>query len=121
LTCLDAVSGKVIWSKQLKKEYGTKTTLWGFASHPLVDGDLVFVIAGGEGSECVAFNKRTGKEVWRALSATEPGYCPPTMIEYGGAKQLLIWHPDALCSLNPQTGVVLWTVPLNVPSKMTIV
>ncbi len=68
---------------------------------------------GGEGSVAVAFDKDTGKEVWRALSAREPGYCPPSIIEHAGTRQLLIWHSDSLNSLDPRTGKVYWTIPIK--------
>jgi outer membrane protein assembly factor BamB len=120
LLCLDAEDGEVLWSKELTKEYETKTPMWGFAAHPLVHGDLLFCLVGGEGSVAVAFNKDSGREVWRALSAAEPGYCPPTLVDYGGAKQLLIWHPESLNSLDPQTGKLYWSVPLKPDFGMSI-
>ena len=39
-------------------------------------------------------DKTTGKELWRSLSAKDPGYCPPTLITVEGRRQLVIWHPD---------------------------
>jgi outer membrane protein assembly factor BamB len=113
LWCLDAQTGKVIWSVDYVKDYGAKTPMWGFAAHPLVDDDLLYCVVGGEGSVVVAFNKNTGKEVWRALSAREPGYCPPSIINHAGVRQLLIWHSDSLNSLDPKTGKVYWTVALK--------
>ena len=121
LWCLDAQTGKVIWSVDFVKDYGAKTPMWGFAAHPLVDGDLLYCVVGGEGSVAVAFNKNTGKEVWRALSAREPGYCPPSIIEHAGVRQLLIWHSDSLNSLDPRTGKVYWTVALKSFVGMAIV
>jgi outer membrane protein assembly factor BamB len=112
LVCLEAASGRVVWTKNLTAEYKTATPIWGYAAHPLVIGDLLYCLAGGEGSVAVAFDKNTGREVWRALSATEPGYCPPTVIEHAGIQQLLIWHPQSLNSLSPRTGEVYWNVPL---------
>lgn len=120
LTCLDAITGDVVWKKDLVKEYDAPTPMWGFAAHPLVDGDLLYCIVGGEGSVAVAFDKRTGKEVWRALSASEQGYCPPTMIEHAGVKQLLIWHTEALNGLNPQTGDVYWSLELKPAYGMSV-
>ena len=96
----------MIWSKDFAKDYGAATPIWGVAAHPLVDGDVLYCVVGGEGSVAVAFDKDTGRELWRALSASEPGYCPPTMIEHAGAKQLLIWHAEAVNSLDPRTGKV---------------
>ncbi len=112
LLCLETATGRVVWSKVLNTEYKTTTPNWGYTAHPLVLGDLLYCVVGGEGSVAVAFDKHTGREVWRALTASEPGYCPPTLMEHGGAKQLLIWHPQALNSLDPRTGKVYWSVPL---------
>jgi outer membrane protein assembly factor BamB len=69
LFCLDAEKGTPIWSHEFKKEYGAKTPLWGFSSHPLLDGQKLICLVGGEGSTVGAFDKDTGKELWKALSA----------------------------------------------------
>jgi outer membrane protein assembly factor BamB len=68
----------------------------------------------------VAFDKNTGQELWRALDAPEPGYCPPTIIEAAGVRQLLIWHPKALCSLDPETGKQYWSQPLEPQYGMSV-
>ncbi len=120
LTCLDAEKGDVLWHKDLTKEYDTSTPIWGFSASPLVDGDLLYCVVGGEGSVAVAFDKNTGEEVWKALSAQPQGYCPPTMIEHAGTKQLLIWDPENLSSLNPKNGEVYWSVPLKPDFEMSI-
>jgi outer membrane protein assembly factor BamB len=120
LICFDAASGKIIWSKDLRKEYKTETPIWGFTGHPLVDGDTLYCLVGGEGSLVVAFNKDTGREKWRALSSEETGYCPPTMIEAGGTKQLLLWDPKKINSLDPATGKLYWSVPLVPQYGMSI-
>src|SRR5438094_3334310 len=93
LFCLDATSGKEFWSHDFKKDYGVKTPMWGFAGHPLIDGKKLICLVGGEGSVAVAFDKDSGKELWRALSAKEPGYCPPMIYEFAGKRQLILWHP----------------------------
>jgi len=59
-------------------------------------------------------------ERWRALTASESGYCPPTMIESGGMRQLVIWDADNLNSLDPATGRVLWSQPLKPMYGMSI-
>lgn len=120
LLCLDAADGKVHWQKDFKQEYGVETPQWGFSAHPLVHGDLLYCVVGGEGSVAVAFDKASGEEVWRALSAPEPGYCGPTMIEHVGRKQLVIWHPRSVNGLDPLTGEVYWSVPLEPNAGMSI-
>jgi len=118
--CLDADSGRVLWQKNFVQDYKAPLPMWGFAGHPLVDGDLVYCLVGGPGSVAVAFDKRTGREVWRALTASEQGYCPPTMIEQGGVKQLLIWHPQALNALNPLTGELYWSLDFQPDYGMSV-
>src|SRR5437667_287260 len=62
LLCLDAASGKVIWSKHLLTDYQVNVPMWGFAASPLLDGNRLVCLVGGEGSVAVAFNKDTGAE-----------------------------------------------------------
>jgi outer membrane protein assembly factor BamB len=120
LFCLNAENGAVIWSHDLKVDYQTKTPLWGFAASPLLDGNRLICLVGGEGSVAVAFDKDSGKELWRALSAKEPGYCPPTMIEAAGKRQLIIWHPEAVNSLNPETGELYWKQPFPSQAGLSV-
>jgi len=120
LLCLDAVKGTVLWQRDLKKDFETTAPIWGFTGHPLVDGQKLICLVGGKGSVAVALDKDTGKEIWRSLSAPEPGYSPPTLIEAGGTRQLLIWHPQAINSLDPETGKVYWSVSLEPSYGMSI-
>jgi outer membrane protein assembly factor BamB len=120
LFCLDAGTGKVLWSKNFPKDYRARVPMWGFVGHPLIDGDKLICLVGGEGSVAVAFNKDTGKELWRALSAKEPGYCPPMLFEVGGRRQLIIWHPEAINSLDPETGQIYWSQKFDVKAGLTI-
>ncbi len=110
LLCLDAEKGTKLWSRDLKADYKIEAPFWGFAGHPLVDGKKLICLVGGEGSVAVAFDKDTGKELWKALSAQEPGYSSPTIIEAGGKRQLLIWHPESVNGLDPETGKSYWSV-----------
>jgi len=122
LVCLDAEKGVVLWSRDVKRDFNLKTPLWGFAGHPLIDGNKLICLVGGEGSVAVAFDKDTGKNIWRALSAKEPGYAPPMIYEFAGKRQLIIWHPEAVNALDPDTGKIFWSYPLrpSVRSGMTI-
>ena len=120
LICFDASSGKPVWSHELKKEYKVETPLWGFCGHPLVDGKKLLCLVGGEGSIAVAFDKENGKELWRSLTAREPGYCAPSIIEAGGRRQLLIWHVESLNGIDPETGKPFWSVPLAPNFGMSI-
>jgi outer membrane protein assembly factor BamB len=120
LFCLDADSGTLIWAKNFPKLYGAKVPMWGYCGHPLVYKNLVVCVAGGEGSLAVAFDKDTGAEKWKALSARETGYSPPTLVKGGGVDQLVIWHGQAINGLDPLTGKVYWSVGLEPAFGMSI-
>jgi outer membrane protein assembly factor BamB len=121
LRCLDAEKGDLIWSKDFKKDYSAPVMTWGFASHPLVDGKKLICIVGGKGSVAVAFDKETGRELWKSLSVKkETGYSSPDIIEAAGKRQLLIWTGEAINSLDPETGTLYWSVPLDPNMGMAI-
>jgi len=111
LICFQIADGKVVWSRDLKKDYGTKAALWGYAAHPLIDGDKLLCLAGGEGSHIVAFNKHDGKEIWKSTTSPEQGYSPPTILEYAGVRQLILYRPNAVSSIDPETGREYWSLP----------
>jgi outer membrane protein assembly factor BamB len=121
LFCFDVATGHILWQKNLPTDFGTKIPAWGMAGAPLVDGDQLIVLAGGTpGAMVVSLDKLTGQERWRALDGPEPGYCAPVILEFGGQRQLIIWHPQAVVGLNPTTGKTLWQVPFAVQSGLTI-
>ena len=125
LICLDLETGKPVWSKNFTKDFGAKEPLWGFSCHPLLEGDTLVCLVGGKG-ECLAvgFDAATGNERWRALPTLDdthgPGYAPPIIAEVGKTRQLIVWHPNGVSSLDPKTGKVYWTQDFVVKAGMTI-
>lgn len=122
LLALDAATGRILWQKDFVRDFDASVPSWGMSAAPLVDGDRLIALVGGEpNAKVVAFNKQTGEELWRALSSDwEPGYNQPTIITQAGARQLIIWHPRAISSLDPATGKVYWEVPSEVDMGMTV-
>lgn len=120
LICLNASTGAVLWQRSFQEDYGWRVSEWGAAAHPLVDGNRLICVVGGKKSTVVAFDKRTGEELWRALDAKQPGYCAPVIYEIHGQRQLIVWHSDALVGLWPEDGTVIWEVPISATYAMTI-
>ena len=122
ILCLEAATGEVIWQHDTVVEYDTTVPVWGTSSSPLVDGDHVIFVVGGEPDALVvAFDTTTGDEVWRAIDVvTEMGYAQPVIYDAGGARQLIIWHPAGVASLNPETGAVYWREPWEARSGITV-
>jgi len=126
LHCLNARTGEVIWKKDYQTDLGARPDKWsfyfGFSSAPLIDGDRLICIVGGEpNAKVVAFDKLTGRELWRALGAgTEPGFSQPIIVNAGGTRQLIVWHVGAISSLDPATGNVYWEQPFKVDETQAI-
>ena len=121
LVCLEAATGKCLWQKDFKKEYGLKTAIWGWSCHPLVDGDKLICIAGGKGTSVVAYDKKTGKTLWTALSSSEPGYSTPSIYEVAGKKVLFAWLDKTINMLDPETGKKYWSLPTKAQFAMSII
>ena len=49
LLCFDADTGEVRWSKNLATTYKAEVPVWGYAAHPLIDGDNLYCLVGGAG------------------------------------------------------------------------
>lgn len=120
LIAFDAATGKVLWQHDLPAEYKTKPALWGYAAHPLIDGQKLITLVGGEGSHVVAFDKDTGKELWKAGTQKEQGYSPPVIFEAAGKRQLVVTGPEAVRAYDPETGKQLWTTPYTATSGSII-
>ena len=122
LFCLNVETGQIIWEKDFVAEYGTNVPTWGTVSAPLVDGDRLITVVGGEPDALVvAFDTRTGEEIWRAVEVVgEMGYGQPVIYKAGGARQLIIWHAAALVSLDPDTGAVHWEEQWEAGSGLSV-
>jgi len=108
--CLDAATGKVIWQRDLNKDYEIDLPTWGITGAPLVEGDLVVLQIGGKDACIVALDKKTGKEVWKALS-DPASYSAPVVIRQAGKRVIVVWTADRVVGLEPQTGKLHWEQP----------
>lgn len=107
--CMNVAEGKILWQKYFPDDFGTELPIWGMAASPLVDGQKLITLVGGKDNALiVCFDKETGKELWRSLEDKQVGYCPPVIYEFGGRRQLIVWHPTAISSVDPETGKVIW-------------
>lgn len=108
LRCLNTADGTLVWSKNFKKDYQAPTPAWGWSAHLLLDGETLIALVGGDSQAVVAFDKKTGKEKWKALDTKEICYAPPIITEAGGKRQLIVWLSEAVYSLDPATGAKYW-------------
>jgi len=107
LACLNAADGSVIWKHDLNDEFGGKEPAWGSAASPLVDGDRVFACCGGEKQSLLAFDKNSGKVVWKGTSE-KPTHAAPIPATIAGVRQIIFYTQYGLVSVEPATGKELW-------------
>jgi len=109
---LKTKDGSRLWEVDLVKELGSPTPTRGFASSPLVDGDLLLLEAGGkDGKAVVGLDKKTGKLRWSALNG-RPGYVTPLAVTIDGVRQYVFVRTAEgdIFSLLPD-GKVHWQHP----------
>lgn len=118
LHCLNVADGKPLWQVDTRKEYHVHQNFFGVGSVPLVEGDLLIVAVGGSpkgprpidlreaegnGTGIVAFDKRTGKEVYRT-SDELASYASPIVATIGGRRLGLYFARGGLIGFDPKTG-----------------
>ena len=117
--CFNAVSGTVLWQKNLNADYKIRMPVWGIAASPLVEGDLIIVQIGGEGEAClVAFDKATGEQRWRSFDDTA-SYSAPIVIKQAGKRVLVCYTGANIVGLDPRSGKVHWQHPFP-PKRMVL-
>lgn len=110
IACLELKSGKIRWSKNIRKEFGGKPGEWAYAESPLVDGDLVVVTPGGTEATMVALNKKTGALVWKSAipESDAAGYASAIVVNGGGRRQYVQLLPHGIVGVDAKTGQFLW-------------
>jgi outer membrane protein assembly factor BamB len=121
LACVDATDGKPLWIHDLDAELGGKEPAWGNACSPLIEGDLIFICCGAKGQSLLAFDKKTGKIVWKGQD-DHPTHASPIPVTIAGVRQIIFFTAPAskkgpsdagLVAVEPETGKVLWRQPFK--------
>jgi outer membrane protein assembly factor BamB len=104
LNALDAGNGAVAWSRNAVSDTGVKDPGWGFASSPLVVGDVVIVATSGR---LAAYDAATGHPRWLGPKGGA-GYSSPHLATIGGVAQILLLRGSRTISVAPADGTLLW-------------
>jgi outer membrane protein assembly factor BamB len=123
LKCLDVGSGKEIWHASYTKDFGAVfigergnaqgATRHGFNASPVVDGEMLIATVGStNGASVVAFEKKTGKVIWKSQN-DEAAYAAPIVSTIAGVKQLVVFTVKGVIGLDLQDGKLLWRVPVH--------
>ncbi len=102
--CLELATGKVVYQKQLVAELEAEVPEWGFAGSPLVEGKLVVLNLGSQGT---ALDKATGKVVWQNGKASA-AYATPIPFDLDGTRCVAILTHRECAAVEVATGRVRW-------------
>lgn len=109
--CLDAQSGKRIWSRNILADNQAENIQWGMAASPLIVDDKVIVLPGGpQGKSVVAYNKLTGDPIWKVLNDKQ-AYTSPQLATLAGRRQILVVSARRVMGLAVEDGSLLWEFP----------
>ncbi|YCM44573.1 PQQ-binding-like beta-propeller repeat protein [Verrucomicrobiaceae bacterium 227] len=106
LYCLD-LKGKVLWEKDL----GDMHTKHGHGegSSPALHGETLVVNWDHEGPSFIAaFNKDTGKELWRRERDEPSSWSTPHILMHEGSPQVVISAANRIRSYHLNSGKLLW-------------
>jgi outer membrane protein assembly factor BamB len=109
LLCVEAATGKEMWRKNLKADFGGGTPGWGYAESPLVDGDKVVCTPGGGKGAIVALNKKTGELIWQSKEFTDGAHYSSLIVqEIFGQRQYIQLTAQSVAGVAASTGKLLW-------------
>ena len=109
LVCLEAATGKELWRKQLRNDFGGKCGGWQYSESVLVDGDRVICTPGGDKGTLLALDKKTGALLWRTTDWKDSAeYSSPIVETIGGVRQYLQLTGQSVAGVAVESGKVLW-------------
>ncbi len=125
LICFDAAQGDVVWQNELNETYGIQSRdrirdrmpIWGMTCSPLVFEDRLIVQVGAKDAGVIAFNRKTGEQIWKALD-DRGQYSSPVLTRQGDQPVVICWTGDSVSGLSPQDGRIFWSIkwkPKNMP------
>jgi outer membrane protein assembly factor BamB len=128
LSCVEATTGKLVWTKDTAEDFGIVQNFFGVASNPCIHEDLLLVMVGGSteetrglptesladvkpnGSAIVAFDKLSGQEIYRVGNGLA-SYSSLIVKEIEGRPTGLAFLRDSLLAWDPTTGRQLFDFP----------
>jgi outer membrane protein assembly factor BamB len=113
LDCLDAGTGRLLWSRDVGADAGAVVPVFCYSSSPLIAAGRVFVFAGGEGKKgLLAYSIEGGPPVWTA-DAGKMSYSSPQHFTFGADSNVVIFTNEGLFAINEASGKITWQLPLE--------
>jgi outer membrane protein assembly factor BamB len=110
VTCLNTNNGTLNWKKDVMAEFSGQNITWGVTETLVIDGNKLFVTAGGTTNNVIALNRLDGKLIWTSKGLGEkPAYCTPLLVKLPARKLLVTMTEKHIIGLDAETGILLWS------------
>lgn len=106
LACLDAETGDILWSKNLVRDFGGRVPGWGYCESPLVDGERLVVVPGGQ-RFLVMLDKRTGRITKTSTGLSDGAQYASVVTTNAGRESLYLTMTNrGLVGISAKTGAL---------------
>ncbi|MHB0935248.1 MAG: outer membrane protein assembly factor BamB family protein [Armatimonadota bacterium] len=109
--CLDAKSGKKLWSRSLVKDLRGRKPIWDYSMSVLIDGKKAIVVPGASNGTVAALDAATGRTLWQGGGNDIPGYATPVIATINKVRQYVVFAGKSLIGVDPNSGKLLWSCP----------
>lgn len=110
LHALDKQTGRVLWRRDLRADFGATAMGYGYSNHPLTYKGNLIVMAGGANSALLSLRQADGSVVWKGHGFKNSN-SSPVLERWQGRDVVLAWSVDGLLAADPDDGTKLWMVP----------
>jgi outer membrane protein assembly factor BamB len=123
LYCINTKTQKPVWNKNIWTDFGgTKLPIWAITQCPLIYGKMVIVSSQAPEAGVVAYDKLTGKILWKTPYLGNESYASPSVVKIDGKDHIAIvvsstnpvGHRElpqtsgSIVGIEPMTGKILW-------------
>jgi outer membrane protein assembly factor BamB len=104
-------NGKLVWQTPV----GRLNNYHGSAGSPVLYNDRIFLYQDHQGTESTgsfvaAFDKNTGKQIWKTTREATTGWGTPVVIRAGDRDELIVSSQRRVHAYDPASGNELWRV-----------
>lgn len=131
LHCVDLRDSRIVWRRNILKDFGAEPATWGVSSTPLIVDDKLIVSPGAQEASLAALDLDTGETIWKTYGAPA-AYASLIVGAFGGVRQIVGYDAVSLGGWDPNTGQRLWellppergdfnvTTPVNIDGRILL-
>jgi len=108
---LEAASGRLLWTADLKERVGAALSDWGVSAAPVLADPATLLI--NYGPHGVALDPVTGAERWNSGTKKDMSFAAPVLTAFDGQPAALFFMSENLVAVHPGTGRTLWQSPFG--------